>query len=76
VLDGDLLGNDAPGFANRDDNAYHVVSAIDCDANTLLDGLTIEGGAATGDGQGPKARATIKVPPSTSLVAILCSWVW
>ena len=57
VLDGDLLGNDAPGFANRDDNAYHVVSAIDCDANTLLDGLTIEGGAATGDGQGPKAES-------------------
>lgn len=46
VLDGDLLGDDAPGFANRADNAYHVVSAENVGAAALLEGFTIRGGHA------------------------------
>lgn len=57
ILDGDLYGDDAPGFVNREDNAYHVVTAVDCGADTLLDGLTIQGGAATGAGSGPKVES-------------------
>lgn len=42
VLSGDLSGDDGPGFANRADNALHVVT-VEGDFN-LLDGLVIRGG--------------------------------
>ncbi len=48
ILSGDLLGNDGPGFANRSDNVYHVVSAIGIGDSGLLDGFTIRGGQADG----------------------------
>ncbi|MEY2746205.1 MAG: hypothetical protein RL112_1247 [Planctomycetota bacterium] len=57
TLDGDLAGNDGPDWTGREDNAYHVVVAIDCPATTVLDGVVVRGGAATGDGQGPKAES-------------------
>lgn len=57
ALDGDLYGDDAPGFVNRGDNAYHVVTAVECGSDTVLDGLTIQGGAATGPGNGPKVES-------------------
>jgi len=57
TLDGDLLGDDGPAWSAREDNAYHVVVAIDCPPTTVLDGLVVRGGAATGDGQGPKAES-------------------
>lgn len=41
ILSGDLNGDDGPGFANRDDNSYHVVEGNDMAA---LDGFTITGG--------------------------------
>ena len=48
VLSGDLGGNDGPAFANRDDNAYQVVTAFDLDEATIIDGVTIRGGEAFG----------------------------
>jgi hypothetical protein len=48
VLSGDLNGDDAPGFANYSDNAYHVVCCNSCDNKTILDGFTITSGCADG----------------------------
>lgn len=59
VLSGDLAANDGPQFANRSDNAYHVVTRLGGDASfvttsstsgTAFDGLTIRGGNADGAG--------------------------
>jgi hypothetical protein len=46
ILSGDLLGNDGPNFANRNDNSYHVVSATVTDASAGLDGFMVTGGNA------------------------------
>ncbi len=51
ILSGDLLGNDGPNFANRDDNALHVVRGTligGFGIFSTLDGLTISGGNADG----------------------------
>ena len=48
VLSGDLKGDDAPGFINRADNVFQVVTAFDLDETTIIDGLTIRGGEAFG----------------------------
>jgi predicted outer membrane repeat protein len=45
VLSGDLNENDTTNFMNHGDNSYHVVYSGS--GNSLLDGLTITGGAAT-----------------------------
>lgn len=50
VLSGDLSGNDSPGFLNRNDNSYHVVTGSGTDATAVLDGFTISGGNANGGG--------------------------
>jgi hypothetical protein len=47
TLSGDLAGDDQPGFENCDENSYHVVTASDTDATTVLDGFTITGGNAS-----------------------------
>jgi parallel beta-helix repeat protein len=55
TLSGDLLGNDV-GFANNSENSYHVVSGQYAIGRkppqppepTILDGITITGGNATG----------------------------
>ncbi|MCP3905270.1 MAG: hypothetical protein GY715_16715 [Planctomycetes bacterium] len=52
VLSGDLNGDDGPGFAGRDDNAWHVVVAGGDPMPVLLDGFTITAGEA-GGGSGP-----------------------
>jgi hypothetical protein len=57
TLDGDLLGDDGPSWSQREDNAYHVVVAVDCPPSTVLDGVVVRGGAATGAGQGPKVES-------------------
>lgn len=45
ILSGDLAGDDAPGFTNRDDNVSCVVTgAPGVGAGTVLDGLCISGG--------------------------------
>lgn len=47
VLSGDLAGDDAPGFLNRDDNSHHVITALErIENNVLLQDLVIEGGNA------------------------------
>ncbi len=47
LLDGDLLGDDGPAFANRSDNSYNVVTAAaTVDESCLLDGFWIRGGNA------------------------------
>lgn len=50
ILTGDLLGDDAPGFAPAtiDDNSHHVCTALLLTMPTTLDGLVIRGGNATG----------------------------
>jgi predicted outer membrane repeat protein len=46
ILSGDLLGDDAPSFANRTDNALHVVLLNNVTEPTRLDGFVIKGGYA------------------------------
>ena len=57
ILSGDRDGNDVEPTDPRDlidepsraENCYHVVTAVDIDANTVLDGFTISGGNANLD---------------------------
>ncbi|MBI4719267.1 MAG: right-handed parallel beta-helix repeat-containing protein [Planctomycetes bacterium] len=51
VLSGDLARDDLPGFANRGDNSFHVVTNDDTLATdtTILEGFTVSGGYANGD---------------------------
>ncbi len=54
LLSGDINGDDAGGFSNRVDNAYHVVIGA---ADVLLSGFTITGGSAvTSGGSNPGAE--------------------
>lgn len=46
LLSGDLLGDDAPGWLNYAENAWHVVTATNVDASGVLDGVTVSGGNA------------------------------
>jgi probable HAF family extracellular repeat protein len=47
VLSGDLAGDDAPGFVNLEDNAYHVVTATLPEFGVAtLDGFTVSAGNA------------------------------
>ena len=48
ILSGDLNGDDGPGFANNQDNSYHVVTGSFTDETAVLDGVTITGGNANG----------------------------
>ncbi len=48
TLSGDLSGDDAPGFLNRGDNAYHVVTAGTLTGAATLDGVRVVGGQADG----------------------------
>lgn len=48
TLDGDLAGDDGPGFTFREDNAYHVVSLGNrafASRNVRLDGFHVRGGS-------------------------------
>lgn len=48
ILSGDLTGND-DGFANNDENSYHVVTGSGVDNTAVIDGFTITAGNANGD---------------------------
>ncbi len=48
LLSGDLESNDGPGFANYDDNAYHVLVIPGVANGFVIDGVTIRGGNANG----------------------------
>jgi hypothetical protein len=69
VLDGDFNGDDLPGFVNRSDNAYHVVTSVDLTEATVLDGFTIRGGQANFEGQPEGLGGGIYVPTGRLLVA-------
>ena len=58
TLDGDLLGDDGPGFANNDDNSWHVVTGSLTDATAILDGFTITAGNASGPEGAPTYHAS------------------
>jgi hypothetical protein len=53
ILSGDLHQDDLPGFVNRSDNCYHVVTIAGLGPTAALDGFTLRGGNA--DGSGPAA---------------------
>ena len=48
TLNGDLGGDDGPGFINNDENSYHVVTGSGVDADAVIDGFTITAGNANG----------------------------
>jgi len=50
ILSGDLADDDEPNFVNYSENSYHAVTGSGTDPNTILDGFTISGGNANGDG--------------------------
>jgi len=50
VLSGDIDGNDHSDGTIAGDNAYHVVVAVEVDGHSVLDGFTVTGGLADGDG--------------------------
>ncbi len=55
VLSGDLNDDDLPDFGNRLDNSFHIVTAVACGPETVLDGFTVTAGYANDffpDGQG------------------------
>jgi hypothetical protein len=45
ILDGDLLGDDGPGFVNYGDNSLHVVTGSGLDSSAVLDGFVVRGGS-------------------------------
>jgi hypothetical protein len=49
ILSGDLNGDDGPDFANMEENAYRVVTILDADESTILDGFVVTGGRTTDD---------------------------
>ena len=48
ILSGDLNNDDGPGFTNRADNVYHVLTLNNRTSAMLVDGVTIRGGNADG----------------------------
>ncbi|UCC30507.1 MAG: hypothetical protein JSU86_20200 [Phycisphaerales bacterium] len=48
ILNGDLAGNDEPGFENNDENAYHVVKGSGTNSTAAIDGFVITAGNANG----------------------------
>ena len=50
VLSGDLDRNDGSDSSNMQENSYHVVIGSDTNRTAILDGFTITGGNANGDG--------------------------
>ncbi len=46
ILTGDLAGDDGPGFANNDENSYHVITGSETAETAVVDGSTITGGNA------------------------------
>ena len=49
ILSGDRAGNDGAGFANNDENSYHVVNADGIASTGLLDGFVISAGNANAE---------------------------
>lgn len=75
VLSGDLLGDDAPGFVNVGENAYHVLYldgfSAPITSATVVDGLTVSGGNA--DGADPDERGGGVFCARHTVAAAVCS---
>jgi hypothetical protein len=56
ILDGDLAGDDGPGFSGRADNCYHVLTAHMLES-ALLENFTVRGGQADGPALGPHVES-------------------
>ncbi len=56
ILDGDLAGDDGPGFSRRADNCYHVLTAHMLESATL-ENFTVRGGYADGPALGPHVES-------------------
>lgn len=70
ILSGDLAGNDAPGYVNYGENAYHVVRATAVQLLPRLDGFTIRGGYANGNiGTGDEHGAGILASDADFVIA-------
>lgn len=63
TLSGDLNGNDS-GYANRSDNAYHVITGAD---NAVIDGFVIMSGCADGTGNDRFGGGMINIAASTAV---------
>lgn len=63
ILSGDLHGDDGAGFANMEENSYHLFSTIEHEDSQIyvLDGLTLQGGNANGEG-GNSEGGAITIP--------------
>ncbi len=73
VLSGDLIGNDGDDFQNNDENAYHVTRTAEATQNATIDGFTIHGGNA--DGQGlDRQGGGIRIDGSHLLVRHCVLW--
>ena len=67
ILSGDLNSNDGPNFARNDENSYHVITSSGTDETTLLDGFTIIGGNANGNGAHDKGGGMFNESGSPTL---------
>ena len=88
ILSGDLAGNDVPlndpcdlmNEASRTDNSYHVVTVLDAEPNTVIDGFTITAGHAkpfSPDIQIPYApNGGGMYVASADLVVVNCRFTW
>jgi len=50
VLSGDLNGDDGPDLNNNSENSFHVIDGNRTNSTAVLDGFTITGGNANGEG--------------------------
>jgi hypothetical protein len=75
ILTGDLSGDDAPGFVNNTENAWHVVTAGPAlGPATRLDGFTITAGHADGGGTDDFGGG-LYVAPGANPGVIRCDFV-
>lgn len=60
-LSGDLNGNDSAQPTSRNDNVYHVITAVNVDDTARIDGFVITGGTATGTASANKQGGGVRI---------------
>jgi len=82
ILSGDSAGDDQPvddpcelmRSPWRSDNCYHVVNASTCDERTLIEGFTISGGQADGEGESARYGAgLLRGKPTVRQCRFICN---
>ena len=68
VLTGDLNNDDGPGFVNYEENSYRALFALGGDGTAVLEGVTVTGGNANGDGVNLASFSGLFVDDSTVTV--------